>query len=642
VKFINLKIENFLTVGSIQAGLADKGLVLICGENLDDTSQDSNGSGKSSFVDALCWVLYGETARGISGDSVINDAAGKDCRVSTTIEIDGAYYDVIRHRKYPKKRNRLEVYNDKGEDLTLGTDKLTQTVVDKLIGATSDVFCASVYSGQENTPDLPGMTDINLKAIVEEAAGINQLEAAHKLARERKNVIQKELDVELSNLTFKKQRLEELEHDCLFAKPDVESWDKANKSELAKLGKNALTLKDDLAAASLAVSACRDIPSIDSEIDLLMAKLSGRKGEEAHLAGLRGDFAAVSLENSGVKRQLSVCVTKAKAQKVQLANLNDQLGEPCTSCGREHDESTLRKSSESIKQSLKEITLELRALKEESGSCTERAITAQEEITSFESTMSDVSEIIAAQSVLRDEKATVNKNLTNVVTKSAALVLAVSDYKRAKTALNPYLKSVSILEGRIATAATQVKDIRAGLIEIEGRLDVEKEVVHIFGPAGVRAHILDNVTPFLNDKTSEYLTILSDGNIQAVWNTLGETAKGEVREKFNIDVSSRTGGDSFRKLSGGEKRKVRLATSMALQDLVSSRATKPIDLFIADEVDAAIDESGLERLMTILKEKAAQVGTVLVISHSDLKSWISNSVTVVKEKGIARLDGTAL
>lgn len=72
---------------------------------------------------------------------------------------------------------------------------------------------------------------------------------------------------------------------------------------------------------------------------------------------------------------------------------------------------------------------------------------------------------------------------------------------------------------------------------------------------------------------------------------------------------------------------------LALQDLVSARASKPINLLIADEIDDALDVSGLERLMSVMQEKAKAKGTILVISHNDLKSWIGNSITVVKRKG---------
>ncbi|MCY1303060.1 hypothetical protein D9M70_527490 [compost metagenome] len=170
----------------------------------------------------------------------------------------------------------------------------------------------------------------------------------------------------------------------------------------------------------------------------------------------------------------------------------------------------------------------------------------------------------------------------------------------------------------------------AELGEIAAQCALLADAVKVFSPAGVRAHILDTVTPYLNERTSEYLGVLTDGDTQATWSTLQSGAKGALKEKFNIAVQSGTGGSSFGLLSGGEKRKVRLACAMALQDMVASRATKPINIFVADEIDHALDEAGLERLMGILNTKAKERGTVLVVSHNSLADWIDQAITVTK------------
>jgi DNA repair exonuclease SbcCD ATPase subunit len=110
-----------------------------------------------------------------------------------------------------------------------------------------------------------------------------------------------------------------------------------------------------------------------------------------------------------------------------------------------------------------------------------------------------------------------------------------------------------------------------------------------------------------------------------------KSAKGELREKFSIEVDHAEGGSSFKLISGGEQRKVQIATALALQDLVARRATKPIDLFIGDEIDNALDDAGLERLVTVLDEKAKERGTVMIISHSDIRDWIARVIMVSKK-----------
>lgn len=46
-----------------------------------------------------------------------------------------------------------------------------------IVGCSADVFTSAVYAGQERMPDLPSMTDKTLKMLIEEAAGIEVLEA---------------------------------------------------------------------------------------------------------------------------------------------------------------------------------------------------------------------------------------------------------------------------------------------------------------------------------------------------------------------------------------------------------------------------------------------------------------------------------
>ena len=56
--FGKLSIKNFLVIGEAEVDLHNCGLTLIEGRNEDDESANSNGAGKSSLVDALCWCLY--------------------------------------------------------------------------------------------------------------------------------------------------------------------------------------------------------------------------------------------------------------------------------------------------------------------------------------------------------------------------------------------------------------------------------------------------------------------------------------------------------------------------------------------------------------------------------------------------------
>jgi DNA repair exonuclease SbcCD ATPase subunit len=107
VKILSVTAHNFLTVGSKCSPLSldSRGLLLIQGENQDDPSAKSNGAGKSSFPDALCWALYGVTARGVTGDAVVNEKAKKDCCVIVVLQDGDIVYKIERYRKHKTFKN---------------------------------------------------------------------------------------------------------------------------------------------------------------------------------------------------------------------------------------------------------------------------------------------------------------------------------------------------------------------------------------------------------------------------------------------------------------------------------------------------------------------------------------------------------
>ena len=75
-------IRNFLIIGEVDAVLSGRGLTRIAGENLDDTTSSSNGSGKSCIIEAVYWCLFGDTLRDIkAADGVVNNTVKKDCSV---------------------------------------------------------------------------------------------------------------------------------------------------------------------------------------------------------------------------------------------------------------------------------------------------------------------------------------------------------------------------------------------------------------------------------------------------------------------------------------------------------------------------------------------------------------------------------
>lgn len=647
MKIASAIIENFLTIGHAEISLDNKGLVLIQGDNRDDPSTVSNGAGKSSVPDAISWCLYGITARGVSGDSVVNNTVGNNCRVTVTVTDGDVKYEIRRHRKHKSGKNALMVdkyvadsfgvWTHEG-NLTKGTDKLTQDVVDKIMGCSHEVFCAAIYAGQENMPDIPQMTDKQLKVLVEEGAGIDRLQQAYEVAKLRNQAATKALDACSAKLEATKVNINRLENDLTAHRKRYIDWEDDKLIRIAGAKQEA----KDLIVEAQKVKATIDeegLKKARAELGESEKRLESLGEEAENEKALADVVTTMRAELATAKSAAHLAARTALTLKAELENIEKRVGTPCGECGKLYCEDDLDEAHKIAEAKLSAARIDVERADKAFKACAENERQALSALETYRATMTDVSAILALQRSLRASISVEEKKALQVdkLTRDAKNKLDV--VRKIEAESNPYTDIVEDTNNRHARALVESAAIGEELKTLEEAAEIAKGVVDVFGPAGVRAHILDTVTPFLNARTSEYLGKLSDGNISAVWNTISATAKGELREKFNIEVTNDKGADSFAGLSGGEKRKVRLATSMALQDLVASRATKPIDLFIADEVDHALDEAGLERLMGILEEKAREHGTVLVISHNSLGEWIREQALVVKEGGISRIEG---
>lgn len=673
ILFKSLKIENFLSIGEGSIELDNRGLLLIQGQNDDDPSANSNGSGKSSTVDALCWALFGTTARGQSGDKVVNRFEGKNCRVEVTFTLNEKTYTVTRYRKHSKGKNRLTLFCD-GDDLTLGTDKLTQDLLERTIGCGQDVFTASIYAGQNNMPNLPAMTDKELKQLVERAAGIELLDAAYAIARERLGTAKTieataiaKWDGAAAACERQKQQIADLEE----RKKEWAADHERQVNDARTWIQNHATTIKDLKAEIEAI----DEAGIKARIDELEQKLveankppptltSPERPRLQERPGLPNEVNDLRIEVSRLKMAAQSHHQKAQDCLQQIKQLDSHVGTPCGECGKEYHKEDLeqrrailvreaRASKQLYDQHIAkydEVAAKVAALVEQHEREVESVNDAnarleQEYDTALQAhqnalqaqrdaaASSDSTKLMVA---LRSEQSalqSVSNKRTQLASKIDTLREAKERFDKLRAQENPIIKAIEEAQKR-SEEATEVeqraKQEVGKAIAATGNLNV---VAELYSPKGMRGEVLDSVTPFLNARTAQYLGALSDGAITAEWRTTGETGKGELREKFHIAVVNEHGAEDFDGLSGGEQRKVRISTAMALQDLVASRADRPIKLFIADEADDALDVSGLERLMGILDDKARHVGTVLIISHNDLADWVSNQITVVKSGG---------
>lgn len=642
-----LRVENFLSIGEIEARLDRRGLVLIQGENRDDSSQDSNGAGKSTLVDAIAWGLYGATARGEAGDEVIHRHAKRgDCaRVALVLEDDGTQYQIERTRRKGRTELTLARVEPDGTltDLTKGTVKLTDDAIQKIIGCSAEVFNAAIYAAQERMPDLPAMTDKQLKLLVEEAAGITRIEDAYRLGLEELRALKQSIELAEQSLKHQEALIEQGKHDVAVAKQRAEAWAEERDREVRRRTETLRELKQEHERLRGEVAKkAAEKSDLQAQIAALTKAIEQVAEERERERELERACRNAEKTAHGALKDLEHARNEAARRKRELEQVDQERGKPCPECGRPCELHAWEERKRVAQERLQNALNAYKVSKEHYEEAEKKRAESASELQAYRDSMTDISQSVNARDALQSALQSILDLEQEAQELAQDIREELTALKNLKVQSNPLMPVIADAEAKLAGYCASRDTLSATLAEQRDEQRHLEEAVRVFGPAGVRAYILDTVTPFLNDRTNHYLATLTDGNITAVWSTLDTTKKGDVRERFCIEVQSKIGASSFKGLSGGEKRKVRLACSMALQDLVASRASKPIDLYIADEIDHALDEAGLERLTAILDAKARDRGTVLVISHNSLNDYIRQSVTVVKEGGKSRLEGMAL
>lgn len=652
MKFTNLKVRNFLSIGEAEMSLADLGLVMVAGENQDETSANSNGSGKSSLADAVSWCLWGKTARGVSGDDVVNAAAGKDTCVSITVDDGGEVYRVDRYRKAPKFKNGLFLYkqDDQGGwiDITKGKNSLTQTQVERLLGCSEEVFNAAVYSGQEQMPDIPNMTDKQLKVLVEQAAGVDVLTNAYEIARERareRSQVRAQAQITLDRA---KQRQTDATASLKRLSDQSAQWALDQKAKVDRLKQATIDAKTEYELSKGDVDEEAQ-QKLQGEIDEIEAKIAAVNAERDRERVLEDDVRKAEQVLQVVQRNIEsekACVRdtrKAIADaEAHLAHVKTGVGKPCKTCTRpleeEHLEGAVKLAEKNLaeQQAALENAIEQQAKVEAKVPAAEKLLKgAQSALAKHRAAMTDVTAESQRLGNLRRELQIVERAKQEVERLRTSAISSANTWKQAAAEKNPFESMIGQADQELVEMGTAVAEAKAAQKAASEEEEYAQAVVEVFAPSGVRAHRLDEATPYLNERTAHYLGSLADGAIEAYWTTLTEKANGDLAERFSVTVEKQGSAPSFAALSGGEKRKVRLACALALQDLVATRAAKNIELWVGDEIDDALDDAGLERLMGVLEEKARDRGSVLVISHNDIRDFARKTITVTKAGGRA-------
>lgn len=315
-----ITLRNFKSFGNNITVLPIKNdtLTLVVGKNLDDSVNgqiESNGAGKTTVLEALCYASYGKTIEDIKVDALINNVNNKNLEVSYVIERGDKFWRVLRYRKN-KDRGGTGVSIYEGDSIdAVAYDNLANLndiaeagTADKqiaeILGVPFEIFSRIIIFSATHAPFL-SLKTADQKEIIEELLGMQELtEKAEKLKKELA-VEKKELDTleEVEKEINRQKEKIQTQIDLLISR--IDTWETTKNSDIERLAKES-----------------KEISGIDfNEQERLLEELTSKQDE---IKGSKSTVLMLASNIKEMKSKLSKRDAWEQAHSEEMKTLEDQ------------------------------------------------------------------------------------------------------------------------------------------------------------------------------------------------------------------------------------------------------------------------------------------------------------------------------
>jgi len=578
----NITLRNFLSIGAVcqAVNFDNKELTLILGENLDLGGDGArNGTGKTTLIQGLSYVLFGTPINNIRKDNLVNRTNAKGMMVTLEFSVNGVDYKIERGRK----PNILKFYVDNKEEDCVndaqGENKETQEHIEKAIGMTSDMFKHIVALNTYSEPFL-SMKASDQRNVIEQLLGITLLSEKADLMKDQiKSTKEKITEEEYKNKAIEeanKRILEQIEN----LKRRAKLWDSKNNEDLLKL-------KADL----------DELQKIDIEVELQGHKdLTTYNQKKKDLSDIEK---LINRAESDIDREEKAL---KKAEK-ELKSLEDHK---CHTCGQDiHDDKH--------KKLLKE-----------------REKFVETTNTNVEQFRLGMTELVDAKTMIgslgkqpklyydTEQEAFQHRNLVSTLT------TRIDEKSRDS---NPYTDQISDMENQ----ALQTIDFTR-VNQHSRLLEHQKFLLDLLTnkDSFIRKKIIDQNLSYLNARLTHYL------------DKIGLPHQVVFLNDLSVEITEYGRELDFDNLSRGERNRLILGLSFAFRDVWESLYSPINTLFIDELIDSGMDSIGVENSMAILKEfSRARSKSVWLVSHrEELAGRVPSVLKVVKENGFTTYNTT--
>lgn len=568
--FKKLKFKNFLSAGNhaVEIDLNTTKTTLIHG---------TNGSGKSTILDALTYSLFNKPFRKVNLPQLINTQNKKGLETEIEFNIGNTEFRVIRGMK-PKK---FEIYKNDELLENKAADKDMQSFLEQSILKLSyKSFTQIVILGSSNFIPFMQLPQAGRRECVEDFLDIGVFSTMSVIAKERTRGLKdrgNDLKGDIGNLEYKidlqEQRVRELEQQSSGNIKELE--DKITESRLLidKQTKGIIQLTEE-------------------EEDLITAA----KGF------LTGNPEKKSKEFNKVVIKLG--------NKIERLNKNIAFYEDndvCHTCNQEIQSETKEKYITESQGQVEEYTQAVEQAK----------------------TMMEQQEVALGKA---REIQTQVQAIQNDVFKKQTLIdsyqKTITDAENKITELQMDSGSIDRERGKLDLLKEELTGLKTKYTDLLTTIEEHDLVVNLLKDSGIKTQIVKKYLPVMNKFIRKYLTDL-DLPLHFV-----------LDEEFKESVSSPLHQDfSYASFSEGQKGRIDLSLMLTWREVCRLKNSVSTNILFLDEVfSGSLDETGKELLLHILRYNLDDTN-VIVVDHTlsgTFKDKFDRNIEVTRNGGFSK------
>ena len=544
IRFKTIKWRNFLSTGAqfTEVKLDHSSTTLIVGEN---------GSGKSTILDALCFVLFNKPFRNINKPQLVNTINQKNMEVQVEFSIGKKDYRVVRGSKPGVFEIHVDGQLINQDAASKDYQKLLEESILKL---NYKSFTQIVILGSASFTPFMQLPLGHRREIIEDILDIQIFTVMNSVLKEKLQEnktaitdIETQLEVAKQKIKLQQDYIKTLENDKTKRVNDIESIITTTNIEISEY-----KIKTD---------------NLKSEIDLLEKQISDED-----------DSGNKYYKLNELHKKLKNRISEAK-EEIEFYSNHDN----CPTCSQE--------ISADIKQ--------------------DHIVKYNNKINEINDAISDLTKQIESIQNRLDEISEVKKNISNLTNDSIRFNQSIIACQNYIQKLQKELEDTNLNTGNISDEKNKLKVLAKdamGLAETKSGYTQEKHYLDIVGillkDSGIKTKIIKQYLPVINKLVNKYLAAMDFFCHFELDETFNEVIKSRHRDEF-----------SYASFSEGEKQRIDLALLFTWRTIAKMKNCASTNLLLLDEVfDSSLDANGTDYVMNLLNTLGEETN-VFVISH---------------------------